>query len=180
MILVLNSDGRQRVRLTAPHASRETPADCYDLLLLFNHEPWTTASRKARLTRPASPQGLKATPSPASLPFPSPRPRRGCAVAHATKAPFGRHENVQASRRGREKARPFSRPFRSNQGKVGLSQDSSGAILLRTALPIAIRPFTLKGSHSILANILVARRLPKLARQQYKPKPHEAKRATAQ
>ena len=79
-----------------------------------------------------------------------------------------------------EKARPFSRPFRSHQGKVDLSHDSSGAILLRTASPIAIRSFTLNGSHSVLANILVARRLPNLARQQHKPKPHEARRATAQ
>ena len=79
-----------------------------------------------------------------------------------------------------EKARPFSRPFRNHQGKVDLSHDSSGVILLRTALPIAIRSFTLNGSHSILANVLVARRLPNLARQQHKPKPHEARRATAQ
>ena len=135
----------------------------------------------ARLTRPSSPPGLKATPSPrvAAVPVTPPlaglrrRPRHESARS-------ARHENVQASRRGREKARPFSRPFRNHQGKVDLSHDSSGAILLRTALPIAIRSFTLNGSHSILANILVAKRLPNLARQQHKPKPHEAKRATAQ
>ena len=130
-MLVLNSDGRQRARalarafgvasqpalriarailrrihLTAPHASRETPADCYDLLLLSNHEPWATASRKARLTRPASPQGLKATPSPcvAAVPVTPPpaglrrRPRHESARS-------ARHENVQASRRSTKRLR---------------------------------------------------------------------------
>ena len=145
-----------------------TPAACRDSGAFVYHEPWATASRKARLTRPASPQGLKATPSPCVAAVPvTPLPAGLRRRPRHENARSARHENVQASRRGREKARPFSRPFRNHQGKVDLSPDSSGAILLRTALPIAIRSFTLNGPHSISANILVARRWANLARQQY-------------
>jgi hypothetical protein len=124
-------------------------------------EGYAFALRRCR-SRPPAPGGVAPSPTSRKRAFRATRKRSSLSSIH-------------------EKARPFSRPFRNHQGKVDLSLDSSGAILLRTALPIAIRSFTLKGSYSILANILVARRLPNLARQQqHKPKPHEARRATAQ
>ena len=58
--------------------------------------------------------------------------------------------------------------FQTLNVKAGSLRSSSGATLLRTALPIAIRSTSFNASRSILANIFVARRLANFARQQYK------------